>query len=118
MFDPVVLLNASPLHAGGEATLSDENFGEQLWEFVASFNDPRVHFDGAIDKGQLALALTSFGKWRGQVPGWKPVLVTRAAVLGELEIYFSSMPKMAMRRHHAAMDAEALRTAYRKIVGC
>jgi hypothetical protein len=66
----------------------------------------------------LARALTSFGKWHGEVPGWKPVLVTRADVLGELEIYFSSRPNMAVRRHHAAVDAEALRAAYRKIVGC
>lgn len=84
---------------------------------MASFDHPRIHYDGAIDKGQLARALASFGKWHGVVPAWAPVLVTRQDVLGELETYFGSRPEMAMRRHHAAADAEALRVAYVTIVG-
>ncbi len=106
-----------PLLDGGDAALSDESFGEQLRAFVASFDHPRIHFDGAIDKRQLARALTGFGTWSGAVPAWEPVLVTRQDVLGELEIYFGCRPERAARRHHAAVDAEALRAAYITIVG-
>ncbi len=106
-----------PLLGDGDAALSDESFGEQLRGFVASFDHPRIHFDGAIDKRQLARALTGFGTWSGEVPAWAPVLVTRQDVLGELEIYFGCRPEKAARRHHAAVDAEALRAAYITIVG-
>ncbi len=106
-----------PLLDGGDAALSDENFGEQLRVFVASFDHPRIHFDGAIDKRQLARALTGFGTWSGEVPAWAPVLVTRQDVLGKLEIYFDCRPERAARRHHAAVDAEALRAAYVRVVG-
>lgn len=41
---------ANPLLNGGDAAFSDENFGEQPRVFVASFDHPRIHFDGAIDK--------------------------------------------------------------------
>ena len=93
-----------PLLDGGDAALSDKNFGEQLRGFVASFDHPRIHFDGAIDKRQLARALTGFGTWSQDV-------------LGELEIYFGCRPEKAARRYHAAVDAEALRAAYITIVG-
>lgn len=106
-----------PLLDGGDAALSDESFGEQLRAFVASFDHPRIHFDGAIDKRQLARALTGFGTWSGEVPAWEPVLVTHQGVLGELEIYFGCRPERAARRHHAAVDAEALRAAYIRVVG-
>lgn len=106
-----------PLLDGGDAALSDENFGEQLRAFVASFDHPRIHFDGAIDKRQLARALAGFGTWSGEVPAWEPVLVTRQDVLGEQEVYFGCRPEKAARRHHAAVDAEALRAAYITIVG-
>lgn len=106
-----------PLLDGGDAALSDESFGEQLRAFVASFDHPRIHFDGAIDKRQLARALTGFGTWSGAVPAWEPVLVTHQGVLGELEAYFDRSHEMAARRHHAAVDAEALRAAYIRVVG-
>lgn len=40
-----------PLLDGGDEALSDEDFGEQLRAFVASFDHPRIHFDGRSING-------------------------------------------------------------------
>jgi 3' exoribonuclease, RNase T-like len=96
--------------------LSDQEFGAQLRAFIASFDHPRIHFDGAIDQRQLARALTGFGTWNGGIPAWEPVLVTRLDVLDKQEQYFASRPDQVARRHHAAVDAEALRHAWVGVV--
>lgn len=97
--------------------LSDTEFGVQLRAFTASFGHPRVHFDGAIDQRQLTRALTGFGSWSGSVPAWEPVLITHPDVLDEQERYFATRPEAAARRHHAGVDAEALRWAWKKVIG-
>ncbi|GAB2578235.1 hypothetical protein ISP15_00975 [Dyella jejuensis] len=91
--------------------LPDQEFGAQLRTFIASFDSPRIHFDGAIDKEQLTRALKSFGTWNGGVPEWVPVLVTDLNVLEAQEQYFAAHPEAAARRHHAMVDAEALRVS-------
>lgn len=96
--------------------LSDPEFGAQLRAFIASFDHPCVHFDGAIDQRQLTWALTGFGTWSGSVPAWDPLLITRPDVLDEQERYFATRPDAAARRHHARVDAEALRWAWKKVV--
>jgi hypothetical protein len=101
-----------PLLEGENAALTDDAFGTKLRAFVASCGAPHIHFDLQIDKVQLAQALRSFGNWPGEVPSWIPVLVTDQYILDEIEIYFADRPAMAARRHHAAVDAEALRHAY------
>ncbi|MBN8921752.1 MAG: hypothetical protein J0I96_01540 [Rhodanobacter sp.] len=92
--------------------LSDQEFGARLRAFIVSFDRPRVHFDGAIDKGQLTRALASFGGWSGDPPEWEPVLVTNLDVLEAQERYFAARPEAAARRHHAMVDAEALRASH------
>jgi hypothetical protein len=92
--------------------LPDQEFGAQLRAFIASFDRPRVHFDGAIDKRQLAWALTGFGAWGEHVPQWEPVLVANLEVLEAQERYFAAHPETAARRHHAMVDAEALRLSF------
>jgi hypothetical protein len=91
-------------------TFPDQEFGAQLRAFVASFERPRVHFDGVIDKGQLARDLTGFGAWGGHVSEW--VLITDLDVLEAQERYFAAHPEAAEKRHHAMMDAEVLRAAF------
>jgi len=92
--------------------LPDQEFGGQLRTFIALFDRPCVHFDGAVDKGQLVRALTGFGTWNGDVPEWVPVLVTNLDVLEAQERYFATHPEAAARRHHAMVDAEALRASF------
>lgn len=94
------------------AGLPDQEFGAQLRTFIASFDCPRIHFDGAIDKVQLARALVSFGTWSGDVPEWVPMLVSDPNVLEAQEQYFAAHPEAAARRHHAMVDAEALRASF------
>ena len=43
---------------------------------------------------------------------WVPVLVDQSDVRGHLETYFDRNPERARHRHHAAVDAEALRWAW------
>jgi len=45
-----------------------------------------------------------------------PVFVSDALVLDELERYFQTHPEALVRRHHAMVDAEALRCAYMKVL--
>jgi hypothetical protein len=109
---PFVRSRVYPLLEGRCAALSDDAFGIKLRSFVASWDTPWIHFDSQIDKVQLSEALVGFGAWAGAVPAWVPVLVTDQHVLDEIELYFIARPKMAARRHHARVDAEALRFAY------
>jgi DNA polymerase III epsilon subunit-like protein len=46
-----------------------------------------------------------------------PVLVSRGDVLDELERYFEIHPEITARRHHARVDAEALRSAFMEVIG-
>jgi hypothetical protein len=59
---PFVLSVVYPLLERGDSAIPDEAFAEKLRAFVASFDNPRIHFDLQIDKVQLAEALSGLGE--------------------------------------------------------
>lgn len=101
-----------PLLERGNAALPDHQFAQELRAFIASFDHPHVHFDGQVDKVQLNQALAKFGRDKEDIPLYVPVHVSRQDVMDELERYFQNKPEALARRHHAAVDAEALRYAF------
>lgn len=61
----------------------------------------------------LSLALDGFG--RGAMlpaPPYRPMVVTFGDVLRRVEEYFEMRPEAKSKRHHAKVDAEALRWAF------
>jgi len=104
-----------PLLERGDTALPDPVFTERLRAFVASFYNPQIYFDGRIDMVQLDHALSGFGHRMGNVPPYIPVLVMRPDVIDELELYFQEHPEAMARRHHAGVDAEALRCAFSRL---
>jgi len=105
-----------PLLERGDTALPDRVFTERLRAFVASFDNPRIHFDGRIDQVQLNQALAGFGYDKSGMPPYVPVHVSRQDVMDELERYFQNNPEALARRHHAGVDAEALRYAFVMVV--
>lgn len=105
-----------PLLGRSDTALPDRVFTERLRAFVASCDNPRIHFDSQIDVVQLNQALAGFGDDKGGMPPYVPVHVSRQDVMDELERYFENNPSALARRHHAGVDAEALRHAFVAVV--
>lgn len=107
-----------PLLAGGPAMQSAPEFTLQLRCFLGAFSEPRlVLADHPNDFVLLSRALQGFGsEVAGEVPPWKAVLVTQGDVLMQIETYFERNPAMRKRRHHAGIDAEALRWAFESVI--
>jgi hypothetical protein len=106
-----------PLLERGSVALPDAELSARLREFLSGFDNPRIHFDNQIDNVQLVQALSFFGASEEEIPAFIPVLVSRSDVLDELERYFLARPHIRERRHHARVDAEALRFAFVEVVG-
>lgn len=107
-----------PLLAGGPAMRSAPEFTLQLRRFLEALNEPRlVLADHPNDFVLLSRALQGFGnEVAGEVPTWKAILVTQGDVLMQIETYFERNPVMRQRRHHAGIDAEALRWAFESVI--
>ncbi|MGO4505260.1 hypothetical protein [Dyella sp. 2YAF14] len=101
-----------PLLARGPAALADAEFGIALRAYLGRFDAPVVLFDAPLDRTQLMRALSGFGRLEGEVPAIDTKLITCGDVLDRLEAYFRACPDAHTRRHHAAVDAEALRWAF------
>ena len=101
-----------PLLERGPVALPDAEFGMALRHFISGFDNPVVHFDASLDRILLLRALAGFGRLVEEPIEFQTVLVTRQDVLDRLEDYFSTHPLQNSRRHHAGVDAEALRWAF------
>jgi hypothetical protein len=101
-----------PLLERGQAAVPDAEFGSALRNFISTFNSPIVHFDALLDRTLLLRALTGFGQLNERDIDFQTMLVTRQDVLDRLDDYFSTHPEQNLRRHHAGVDAEALRWAF------
>ena len=104
-----------PLLERNEVALTDSEFTIKLRAFLCQFAEPPlVLYDALLDRKMLAHAIEGFGRLGnfGPIPDVRPMLVTFGDVLSNIEIYFDLHPNAKARRHHAGVDAEALRWAF------
>ena len=104
-----------PLLDGGAAALSDQVFTDALREFVDSVPNPLVLFDYAHDGAMFDMALRGLGKSPRQDGNDSQVpkeLLRNDLISMILEDWFIAHPQEAARRHHAMVDANALRIAW------
>ncbi len=106
-----------PLLERGTTALSDAEFGIALQAYLRQFKDPLILFDAPLDKKLLKRAINGFGQLKAEMPDLEMALVTRLDVLDRLDEYFITHSEVRARRHHSAVDAEALRWAYMGLVG-
>lgn len=102
-----------PLLERGTWALPDAAFTEALRAFLSRFENPLVVADAAVDFTMLAHVLDGFGRsGLPPAPPWRPMLMTFGDVLSRIEDYFEARPEAREKRHHARVDAEALRWAF------
>lgn len=106
-----------PLLDRGGAALCDAAFSQALRAFLTSFEAPLVLADSSQDFKLLSHAVRGFGLTSlPPAPPYRPMLVTFGDVLMRIEDYFEYHPLARTRRHHALVDAEALRWAFERSI--
>ena len=107
-----------PLLQHGYAARQKVDFTRDLRTFLARFDAPMVLFDHTADGTLFDRALAGFDlpanlvDKLGAMPPVIRTLVQHEDVRGRVEDYFHEHPDQAQRRHHAGVDAEALRWAF------
>ncbi len=102
---------AYPLLDRGKAAMGRDVLAAGLRHFLAGFNRPVVLFDYHIDGKLLERALQPIGG-SGEISGLQLSLIFNDRVMSLVEEYFVLNPAEAARRHHALVDARALRWAF------
>lgn len=95
----------------GAAALPDAALSLTLAEFMTQQGRCEVLADAPIDFTMLTRVL-SFGPSTGPVTYSRHLIRDDAAVMAQVEAHFAAYPAEAARRHHALVDARALRTAW------
>lgn len=113
-----------PLLDRGEAAMSDVAMTTALRRFLAGIRQPYVLADYPIDMQLLKYVLAGFDLPDPEAAACGPIPVpVMTLMLREglttllLEEWFSSHPDEAARRHHALVDARALRMAWLAATG-
>lgn len=107
-----------PLLQHGYAARQKVDFTRDLRAFLARFDAPVVLFDHVADGVLFDHALAGFdlpanlAKKLGTMPFMTKTLVQHEEVRLGIERYFREHSEHADRRHHAGVDAEALRWAF------
>jgi hypothetical protein len=107
-----------PLLEHGYAARQQIDFTRDLRAFVSRFDDPFVLFDYQADGALFGYALAGFDlpdtvlAKLPPAPKVSQTLIPCDEVRGGIEQYFREHPEHAGRRHHAGVDAEALRWAF------
>lgn len=98
-----------PLLERGWSALPERELAERVRIFLASSPaSPEVLADQPDDFSLLRRVLM-----QASTPvKWPPVLIDQPDVRGHVETYFDRHPDRRRLRHHAAVDAEALRWAF------
>jgi hypothetical protein len=111
---PFVREKVYPLLERGAAAMTPPDLRASLCAFLAGLPEPRlVLADHPIDFSLLRNTLSGFGsKASGEVPVWSSCEITQGDVLDRIEAYFEREDEARRRRHHAGVDAEALRRAF------
>lgn len=115
--------NVYPLLDRGAVALKDRLFSLTLRRFLTSVEAPSVLFDCHTDGVLLRHAIADFDIYANPkklVPAVRPVLTLMHRgfhFTALLESWFAADPARAARRHHAAVDAEALRATWLAVTG-
>lgn len=106
-----------PLLEHGWVSMRADELAQSLRRFFDQHNEPVVIFDHPDDGRLLRRALygTSAPPPLGSQPAYHEALVPRDSVANFIERYFLQHPDAARRRHHAGVDAEALRWAWSQL---
>lgn len=109
-----------PLLERGESAVSDPEFTRRLRSFLSGFGEPPlVLCDALMDATLMRHALVGFGREGdyGPMPEFRSAVITFGDVLDNIETYFDANPVEKASRHHAGVDAEALRWAFNAAMG-
>lgn len=107
-----------PLLERGAAARGRYVFTRDLRLFLARFGASFVLFDYRVDGELFRYALTGFdlpSTILGDLPSMPNVsttLIAREDVREGIDQYFDRHPELVSRKHHAGVDAEALRWAF------
>lgn len=113
-----------PLLEHGFSARQTFDFTRDLRVFLARFDTPVVLFDHPVDCTLFRYALDGFelpAEVLGKLLPAPEVAVAHVAndeVRQGIELYFDKHPALAPRRHHAGVDAEALRWAFFVATSC
>lgn len=101
-----------PLLERGAVAMSDAVMTLRLREFLVSASNPTIHYDSGHDRSLCEYVVDGFEVPQpvGPLPSlsWKRLDGVSLAV----EKWWRAHPEHRARRHHAGMDAKALRGAY------
>ena len=113
-----------PLLDHGWWAMPQHEITRRLRVFLSDIDTPVVIYDYAVDGALLNYVLDGFDLPNtvvdacGPRPAPRLWPVTRDANLNAMvEAYFTAHPEVAGRRHHAGVDAEALRQAWCALAG-
>jgi len=108
-----------PLLDRGSVALCDAEFTGELRKFLCGVQAPHVLYDYPNDGALLLLAISGFRLLPSELSDLpapprhlKSSLLADAALSAALEEYFLAQPSEATKRHHALVDAKALRAAW------
>lgn len=108
----------------GSVALNDAVFTRTLREFLLGFERPCAIYDHALDGHLLRLALSGFNLTDMEAAACGPIPRVQALLIGDngaiamfIEDWFDAHPKAKAKRHHALVDAEALRMAHLAATG-
>lgn len=112
-----------PLLEHGDCAMQKTDITRELRRFLAQFDAPFVLFDYGVDGALFLYALNGFdlpasleASW-GRLPKVSQTHMLRDDVKPLIERYFRDhYPELNRRRHHAMVDAEALRWAFLEAV--
>lgn len=113
-----------PLLERGRAAMVDQAMTTGLRAFLNAAPEPMVMADYPNDLSLLRYVLEGFDLTDEQAQACGPIptpVMTRMLKEGLMgmvvEDYFAAHPEAAARRHHAMVDAEALRQAWLAVIG-
>jgi hypothetical protein len=107
-----------PLLERGSVALPDPEFSSRLAAFLSRVRTALVVADSHVDFELLSHALAGFGQPSlRRAPPYRTIVATFGDVLMRVENYFEDHPNDKARRHHALVDAEALRWAFEGKIG-
>lgn len=102
-----------PLLERGSAALDDGTLTHRLRDFLAGFPNPCIHYDFGHDRALCQYVIDGLDVPEPTGPITTVTWVRLDGLHSELERWWQAHPEQQPRRHHALIDAMALRGAAR-----